>query len=114
MESKAPVSKGQVTYIAHDGTRHTVELADGETLMIGAISNRVPGIDGDCGGCAACGTCHVHVHADWLAAVGPASAAEREMLQFADGAGDDSRLACQIRMRRELDGIVVLLPESQH
>jgi 2Fe-2S ferredoxin len=107
-------SKGRVIYIEHDGTRHAVELAEGETLMVGAISNQVPGIDGDCGGCTACGTCHVHVHADWLAAVGPASAAEREMLQFADGAGDDSRLACQIRMRPELDGIVVLLPESQH
>jgi 2Fe-2S ferredoxin len=105
---------GRVTYIEYDGTRHTVELPDGTTLMMGAVENGIPGIDGDCGGCAACGTCHVHVHADWLGAVGPASDAERDMLQFADGAGEDSRLACQIRMRGELDGIIVHLPESQH
>lgn len=105
---------GQVTYIAPDGARHTIELPEGESLMMGAVDHRVPGIDGDCGGCAACGTCHVHVDADWLAKVGPASNAEREMLQFADGASDDSRLACQIRMRDDLDGIVVLVPQSQH
>lgn len=105
---------GKVTYIAYDDTHYTIELPAGESLMAGAVEHRVPGIDGDCGGCAACGTCHVHVHSDWRAAVGPASDAERDMLQFADGAGDDSRLACQIRMRDELDGIVVLLPQSQH
>lgn len=105
---------GRVTYIAYDGTRHSIELPEGETLMVGAVENRVPGIDGDCGGCAACGTCHVHIHPDWQAKAGPATDAERDMLQFADGAGDDSRLACQIRMREELDGIVVLVPQSQH
>jgi len=105
---------GRVTYIAHDGARHTIELTDGESLMLGAVEHRVPGIDGDCGGCAACGTCHIHVHPDWLAKAGLASDAERKMLQFADGAREDSRLACQIQMREELDGIVVHTPESQH
>jgi 2Fe-2S ferredoxin len=105
---------GRVTYIAHDGARHTIELAEGESLMRGAVDNRVPGIDGDCGGCAACGTCHIHVAAEWVPKVGPASDAERDMLQFADGAAEDSRLACQIRMRDELDGLVVHTPESQH
>ncbi|MDY6948074.1 MAG: 2Fe-2S iron-sulfur cluster-binding protein [Pseudomonadota bacterium] len=105
---------GRVTYIAFDGTPRTIELPEGETLMAGAVDNQIAGIDGDCGGCAACGTCHVHVHPDWLVAVGPASDAERDMLQFADGAAADSRLACQIRMREDLDGIVVLMPQSQH
>lgn len=105
---------GQVNYIACDGTRHTIELDDGRTLMEGAISNAVPGIDGDCGGCAACGTCHVHVDAAWTDAVGPATDVEKDMLQFADGVAADSRLSCQIRMRADLDGIVVHLPESQH
>ena len=105
---------GKVTYISHDGSRSTLELADGQTLMSGAVEHRVPGIDGDCGGCAACGTCHVHVDAAWLEAVGPITDAEQDMLQFAEGAAVDSRLSCQIRMRPSLDGIVVRLPESQH
>jgi 2Fe-2S ferredoxin len=106
---------GRVTYITHDGERHTVELADGTTVMQGAISNEIPGIDGDCGGCLACGTCHVHIDPQWRAAVGPiASPEEADMLQFSAEVAEDSRLSCQIRMRKELDGLIVHLPEAQH
>lgn len=114
MDGGATGSMGRVNYVAHDGTRHTIDVADGQTLMEGATANVVPGIDGDCGGCAACGTCHVHVDAAWLDAAGPATDVEKDMLQFADGVAADSRLSCQIRMRADLDGIVVHLPESQH
>lgn len=105
---------GKVIYVTHDGTRHTIELENGETLMMGATSHSIPGIDGDCGGCAACGTCHVHVDAGWMAVAGPPTDVEKDMLQFADGAATDSRLSCQIRMRPDLDGIIVHLPESQY
>ncbi|MGH8177599.1 MAG: 2Fe-2S iron-sulfur cluster-binding protein [Steroidobacter sp.] len=106
---------GRVTYIEHDGAAHTVELADGLSLMEGAVSNGVPGIDADCGGSCACATCHVHVDPKWMAIVGPpASEAESELLQLAPEVAPDSRLSCQIRMREELDGVVVHLPEAQH
>ncbi len=106
---------GRVTYIEHDGTAHTVELADSMSLMEGAISNGIRGIDGDCGGCCSCATCHVHVDAAWMARVGPpASDAEAELLQLAPEVGPDSRLSCQIKMRDELDGVIVHLPEAQH
>ena len=48
----------RITYVEHDGTAHGVEVADGVSLMEGALGNGVPGIDGDCGGNAACATCH--------------------------------------------------------
>src|SRR5262249_25275106 len=106
---------GRVTYIEFDGTAHTVEIEDGTSLMRGAVSNGIPGIDADCGGSCACATCHVHVDAAWTATVGPpASEAEAEMLQLAPEVRDDSRLACQVKMRAELDGVVVHLPEAQH
>jgi 2Fe-2S ferredoxin len=102
-------------YVQHDGTVHTVELAEGDSLMRGAVSNGIRGIDGDCGGCCACATCHVHVDAQWTAHVGPpASEAEAQLLELAPESGPDSRLSCQIKMRKELDGVVVHLPEAQH
>ena len=105
---------GRVTYIQFDGTPHTIELEDGATLMSGAVSNGVPGIDADCGGNCACATCHVHVDERWTGAVGPpASEAEGELLQLAPDVRPDSRLSCQIKMRAELDGVVVHLPEGQ-
>jgi ferredoxin, 2Fe-2S len=106
---------GKVTYIQYDGNRHTIELPDGDSLMSGAVAHGVRGIDGDCGGNCACATCHVKVDAEWTAAAGPpASETEAELLELAPEVGPTSRLACQIRMREELDGIVVHLPEAQH
>jgi ferredoxin, 2Fe-2S len=106
---------GRVTYIEFDGTPHTIELEDGASLMSGAVSNGIPGIDADCGGNCACATCHVHVDAKWTAEIGPpASESESELLQLAPDVRPDSRLSCQISMRAELDGVVVHLPEGQH
>jgi 2Fe-2S ferredoxin len=106
---------GRVTYIEYDGTAHTVEVEDGASLMSAAIANGIPGIDADCGGSCACATCHVHVDAAWTAvAGGPASEAEAQLLQLAPEVREDSRLSCQVKMRPELDGIVVHLPEAQH
>ena len=105
---------GRVTYIEFDGTQRVVELADGTSLMQGALANGVRGIDGDCGGSCACATCHVHVAAPWSEIVGPpASEIESELLQLSADAAPDSRLACQIKMRSELDGVVVHVPQFQ-
>jgi 2Fe-2S ferredoxin len=106
---------GKVTYVQFDGTRRTIELEEGASLMSGAVAHGVRGIDGDCGGNCACATCHVKVDVAWTGAVGPpASETEAELLELAPESGPASRLACQIRMRAELDGIVVHLPEAQH
>jgi len=106
---------GRVTYVEFNGERHSIEIEDGVSLMQGAVGNGIPGIDADCGGSCACATCHVHVDPAWTAQVGPpASEAESELLQLAPEVAADSRLSCQIKMRRELDGVVVHLPEAQH
>ncbi len=103
-----------ITYIEHDGKKHEIEIPVGVSVMQAAVSNGVPGIDGDCGGECACGTCHVYVDDAWLGKLGSIDDAEASMLSFADGAQPNSRLACQIKMSSELDGLVVGLPEGQH
>lgn len=105
---------GKVTYLEHDGTAHSIELEEGISLMEGAISNGIPGIDGDCGGQRACATCHVFVDEAWLPMTGVASEQEDELLELAPERGTNSRLACQIAMSTAIDGIVVQMPESQH
>ena len=103
-----------ITYVAADGGSRTIDVADGVSLMEAAISNGVPGIDGDCGGNCACATCHVHVDAAWLAASGEKSEMEAAMLDFAEGVTADSRLACQIVASAAIDGMIVRTPVSQH
>ncbi len=91
-----------------------MEVADGYSVMEGAINNAIPGIDGDCGGSCACATCHVYVDPAWLAKTGERSEMEESMLDFAAEVEENSRLGCQIKMSAELDGLIVRMPEAQH
>lgn len=104
----------RITYVEHNGTAHEVEVADGLSLMEGATQNGVPGIDGDCGGNAACATCHIFIRPDWRAKLGTPGDMELAMVEMASGFDpQSSRLACQIRVSALLDGLVVDMPESQ-
>lgn len=106
----------KLTFVAHDGRQFPVEMGIGETAREAALFNDVPGIDGDCGGVCACATCHVHVDPSWIERVGrlEEGSMEADLLQFAEGATDESRLACQIAIRPELDGLILHVPEQQY
>jgi 2Fe-2S ferredoxin len=104
----------KVTFIAHDGTPHPVQVPVGLSLMRAALDNSVPGIDGDCGGQCACATCHVYVAPEWAERTGPRTEREAQMLGFAAELQATSRLACQIELTDALDGLVVAMPEAQH
>ena len=104
----------QVIYVEASGATHTVDVPSGMSAMEGAVSNGVPGIDGDCGGKAACATCHVFVDSAWLDRTGPADPeTEIPLLDMADAYQPNSRLACQIILSDAYDGLVLHLPEAQ-
>ena len=103
----------KLTFIAYDGTRFEVSAINGSTVMEAAIKNAVPGIEAECGGACACATCHVYVDDAWSAATGKPAAMEEDMLDFAYDVRPNSRLSCQIKVRDELDGLVVTVPERQ-
>jgi 2Fe-2S ferredoxin len=104
----------RIVYTEFDGTAHAVEVQLGYSVMQGAVENCIPGIDGDCGGRSACATCHIFVDAAWQAKTGGRSPIEEEMLAFAPTLQPGSRLACQIRVTADLDGLIVTMPERQH
>lgn len=104
----------KVNYIEASGKIHAVDAEAGISAMEAAVKNAVPGIDGDCGGAAACATCHVYVDEAWKDKVGSPNEQEASMLGFVDSVKDTSRLSCQITVTAALDGLVVHLPESQH
>lgn len=105
----------KITYIGADGTSTTVEVEEGLSAMEGAVHNLIRGIDGDCGGVIACGTCHVYVDPAWLDRTGPATpGTEQQMLELTDNTRPNSRLACQIRIHAGLDGLVLRMPDGQH
>jgi 2Fe-2S ferredoxin len=96
-----------VTFVLQDKTSQTVEAEPGWKLMEVAVDNAIPGIDGDCGGEAACATCHVYVAPDWRAATGERTPEEQAMLASTFGVRENSRLSCQIVTSEELDGLSV-------
>lgn len=102
-----------ITFVSHEGEKHEVPLVPGASLMRMAVDNAVPGIDGDCGGEAACGTCHVIVDSQWTDVVGLSGAVEEDMLAMNPERQRNSRLACQVTASADWDGLIVQLPEFQ-
>ena len=104
----------KITYIEHNGTEHTVDVANGLTVMEGARDDNIPGIDAACCCACACSTCHVYVSPDWVAKLPPKEDMEADMLDFAyEPDPERSRLTCQLKVSDALDGLVVQMPEKQ-
>jgi 2Fe-2S ferredoxin len=81
--------------------------------MVTATSNLVPGIDADCGGGCACGTCHVIIEDKWFKQSGEILETESQMLGMTPEREATSRLSCQIKVTDAMDGMKVRLPEFQ-
>ena len=103
----------KIKYIEFNGNEHEIEVSNGLTVMEGAIKNKIPGIDADCGGACACATCHVYVDNKWIEKLSPKDDSEEDMLDFAFEVKSNSRLSCQITVSDELDGLIVNMPEKQ-
>jgi len=104
----------KITYVEHNGTEHTVDVANGLTVMEGARDNNIPGIEADCGGACACSTCHVYVDPAWVEKLPGKDDMEEDMLDFAyEPDPARSRLTCQIKVTDAVDGLIVQMPEKQ-
>lgn len=102
-----------IRFAQHGGSSQDVSLIEGSNLMELARRHAVPGIDGDCGGSCACGTCHVIVDAAWSARLAAPNAEESRMLSMVVDRQPTSRLACQIIATAALDGLRLQVPEHQ-
>lgn len=103
-----------ITWKTADGNEITVDVKDGLNLMEAATSNNVPHIEGECGGCLSCATCHVFVDDTWLDKTGEVDDIEDTMLEMTDVEREsNSRLSCQIIASPELDGLILHVPEPE-
>ena len=103
----------KIKYIEHNGNQHEIDVANGLSVMEGAVQNDIPGIDADCGGSMACATCHVYVEEKWFNKITKAEDAEVDMIDMAHEPKKNSRLSCQLIVSDALDGLVVTTPEKQ-
>lgn len=112
LEAKDDMPK--ITFITHDGVQHEVQASIGTTLMETAVSAMVPGIEADCGGNCICATCHVYIDTQWLSKLPPAEDVEEAMIDYTSEPSSNSRLACQIEVTDEIEGLQVRIPADQH
>ncbi|MDB2324277.1 2Fe-2S iron-sulfur cluster-binding protein [Alphaproteobacteria bacterium] len=100
-----------IIFTTPNGEEHNVAVENGVTVME-AGRNANLGIEGTCGGCLSCATCHVIVDPEWFAKTGGPSEDEEDMLDLAFGLSETSRLGCQLEMSDALDGLRVTVPED--
>ena len=105
-------------YFVRNGSKIRVEVPENEqsTLMEAAKFHSpvpIPEIPADCGGSCACCTCHVHMLPEWINVTGAANDdnAELSLLEYEPNFDEKySRLSCQIVLKKEHDGLVVIVP----
>lgn len=101
-----------ITFILKNGGQHIVDADQEENMMQVATFNGVPGIEGACGGFCSCATCHVYVES--AHSLPPPAADEISMLEGTAAKREkNSRLACQIKLGPQLDGLVLRMPDAQ-
>ena len=101
----------KIIFVKPDLSEHAIVVENGTTVMEAGRDANL-GIEGTCGGCLSCATCHIIVNPEWFAKTGVPSEDEADMLDLAFGLSQTSRLGCQIEMSDELDGLKVAIPED--
>lgn len=103
----------KATWTLPDGSTRTADVPEGTNLMEAAVAHDIPQIEGACGGCLSCATCHVFVDGPWLDKLEAVGDFEDAMLDATEVERTQaSRLSCQIVMRAELDGISLTVPSD--
>jgi len=103
----------KVIYVQSDGSSRLCHLAEGDSVMDGALDNLVPGIKAQCGGGCTCATCHCYVRSPWFERLPAPIEDEKEMLAYVWRPRANSRLSCQVKVTRDLDGMIVDVPAKQ-
>ncbi|KAF4109149.1 adrenodoxin [Onychostoma macrolepis] len=104
--------KVTVHFLNRDGKRITVKALTGESLL-DVVVNHDLDIDGfgACEGTLACSTCHLIFEEAVYKKLGAVSDEEMDMLDLAYGLTDTSRLGCQVCLRKDLDGMILRVPD---
>uniref|UniRef100_A0A8C3KYF3 2Fe-2S ferredoxin-type domain-containing protein n=1 Tax=Chrysolophus pictus TaxID=9089 RepID=A0A8C3KYF3_CHRPC len=100
-----------VHFINRDGERLTTMAKEGESLLE-VVVNQNLAIDGfgACEGTLACSTCHLIFEKDAFQKLDAISDEEMDMLDLAYGLTETSRLGCQVRIKKLMDGLTVQVP----
>ncbi|MNE22671.1 Rhodocoxin [compost metagenome] len=102
----------QVTVVDRDGSENTIEIpTDINLSLMEILKASAYDILATCGGMALCATCHVEV-LEGLDNLPEASDQELDMLDTLPDADRQSRLACQLHLHNNNNGMKIKLKGS--
>ena len=96
------------------GGKSTLDAKSGDTLMEVLRDNGYDDIEAICGGVCSCSTCHVYIQGDWKSALNERSADEHQLVSSTENFQDNSRLACQITLTDDLDGLEIAIVKQSY
>ena len=94
--------------------KHTIEGQKGQTLMQLVDQYELANPYGICGGEPMCGTCHVYVDQAWVGKLNAKTSEEESAIDNASELKENSRLACQIDLSEELNGLTVTIGPNEN
>jgi 2Fe-2S ferredoxin len=103
-----------IFFTQSNGGQYEADAVEGQTLLHAAQDAGIDGFLAECGGSSTCGTCHCYIDPVQWALVAPPGEAESEMLDFvAAERRETSRLACQVRITAQHNGLRIDIPARQ-
>jgi ferredoxin len=103
-----------ITVEDRNGERQHLDIPEGISLsLMEVLKGSDYNILATCGGMALCATCHVQI-LKGLEKLPAPGGAELDMLDTLPDAGNDSRLACQLRINEDLDGLIVRIRGDEY
>jgi ferredoxin-2, mitochondrial len=98
-----------VVFVTSEGTKVPASGISGTSLLEVAQGAGLP-LEGTCEGQMACSTCHVIIAERWFDRLPEPSMNEDDLLDLAAGVTRNSRLACQIVLTEDMDGMEIHVP----
>ena len=100
----------KLNVIDREGNPTIIDIEEGTTIRDAIEDELFPDNYGVCGGCCACGTCHVYVNSSDFDKLKTKEEEEIATLEsLAMEPNQYSRLACQVEFKKEFDNITVTI-----
>lgn len=100
-----------ITFLDSLEKEQVVPAEIGKSLLDVAHDNNIE-LEGACGGELACATCHLIFTEEMYDTLSEKEPEEDDMLDLAFELTDTSRLGCQICVRKDMEGMVVRIPDD--
>jgi 2Fe-2S ferredoxin len=100
----------KLNIIDRDGNKTIIDIAEGTTIKDAIEDVLSPDNYGVCGGCCACGTCHVYIqHSDFDKLTAKEDEEITTLKSLALEPNQYSRLGCQVEFKKEYNNITLTI-----